>query len=146
MSPVSLFSGVGIELIADSSPLNCADSHCASRSPPVTVGSASGSLRRRSASLREPAVISGIGGSMRSSRPLRFRSFLSFSCQSMSFSVLSIFSSCRAEDAMTMPLPMHEIRFVHVDGFAMVEERDEDGEPDRGFRGSDRHHEKDEDE
>src|ERR1051326_1905768 len=43
-------------------------------------------------------------------------------------------------------LPMHQIRFVHVDRLSMVEERDEDGEPDGCFRRRDRHHEKDKDE
>src|SRR5438128_2671974 len=146
MSPTTSCSGVVMLETADSSPLNCAPSHCESTSPPVIDGSASGSLFSRSASLRDPADTSGTSGSIRSSIPSRFRSTLSFSSQSMSLSVLSIFSSLRAEDCDVRALPVHQVRFIHIDRCPVMEERDEDGEPDRRFGCRDRHDEKDEDE
>src|SRR3954452_16266085 len=76
-----------------SSPCDSAISHFASMSPPESDGSTPLFSRRRSDNFCDPVVMSGMAGSMRSSMPSRFLSFRSFSSQSMSFSVLSIFQT-----------------------------------------------------
>src|SRR3954454_6796167 len=68
-------------------------SHFASISPPESDGSTPLFSRRRSDNFCDPTLTSGMAGSMRSSMPSRFLSFRSFSSQSMSFSVLSIFQT-----------------------------------------------------
>src|SRR3954453_10461054 len=68
-------------------------SHFASMSPPESDGSTPLFSRRRSDNFCDPVVMSGMAGSMRSSIPSRFLSLRSFSSQSMSFSVLSIFQT-----------------------------------------------------
>src|SRR5688572_5046832 len=49
-------------------------------------------------------------------------------------------------ETLRLLLPMHQIGFVHVDRVSVVEQRNENRQTDRGFRGGDGHDEKDEDE
>src|SRR5437762_10813305 len=117
-------------------------------SPPDRIGLVSVCSRRRAASFREPADTSGIEGSSSSSMPSRFLSFRSSSFQSMSFSVLSIFQLLTHElkNAVFMPLPPHQIGFVHINCFPVVKEGNEDRQADCSLCCGDRHHEKDKNE
>src|ERR1051325_4556133 len=136
--------GVGMSPATASSPCDSAMSHCASMSPPDRIGSSPGFSRSRSSSFSEPARTSGTGGSMRSSMPSRFRSTRSFSLQSMSFSVLSMFLAPARNTAIS--LPTHQVGFVDVDGLPVMEQRDEYGQPDSSLGRRNGHDEEDEDE
>src|SRR6266550_751469 len=150
-SPISWtlsWPGVGALPATDSSPLPSASSHRASMSPPERIGFVSVCSRRRSASFREPADTSGIDGSRLSSIPSRFWSVRSSSFQSMSFSVLSIFQLLTHElkNAVFVPLPPHQIGFVHINSLPVVKEGNEDRQSDCGLCCGNGHHEKDKDE
>src|SRR5204862_5299498 len=53
---------------------------------------------------------------------------------------------CAYEPMSLLNLPVHQIRFIHVDRVAVMKQRDENGQADGGFRGGDGHDEEDEDE